>query len=106
MGVLWTAQDSSQPCTSFSAPFPSGTHAVWCGNPSTCDFDGTGGVFGPVGMLTLLQPIALPSTTGVIELKFSTLSQAEDWENLDPRYAEVSTDGGASWASVVECNTA
>lgn len=106
MTGLWNPQEVSEPCTTFAVPFPSGTHAAWCGRASTCDFSGTGGALGPVGILTLLQPIALPSTTGVIELNFLTMSQAEDEEDLDARFVQVSTNGGVSWVTVLECHNA
>jgi hypothetical protein len=100
MTGLWNAQDSTEPCTSFLAPFPSGTHAVWYGSSTTCSYlPSDGGNH----YLTHLQPIVIPATSGVVELHFRSHSYAEDDGVWDLRQVEVSTNGGTTWTKAGDC---
>lgn len=94
MTGLWNAQDASEPCTAHLAPFPSGTNAAWYGAPQTCDFSPSDFTN---HYLTYAQPIVLPATAGVIELRFRSHGIAEEDGVWDLRHVEVSTNDGGSW---------
>ncbi len=99
MTGLWNAQDDAEPCSTVAVPFPSGSHCVWFGSPTTCSFN-VSDVWN-FEYLTCTEAIPLPVTNGVLELRFRSLSDGEDDGIWDTRKPQVSTNGGASWTSLV-----
>lgn len=98
MGGLWNAQSDAEACTTVAVPFPSGSNCVWYGSPAQCNFDVPNAW--DFEYLTCNEAIALPATSGVLELQFRSFSAGEDDGVWDTRKPQISTDGGLTWASV------
>lgn len=75
--VTWQVLDAGNPCASWAAPFPSGNRAAWYGHPAQCTFAGAPDS-APHAALVSAQPIALPSGSGTLVLRFFTKSEGED----------------------------
>ncbi|MFN0006992.1 MAG: choice-of-anchor J domain-containing protein [Planctomycetota bacterium] len=97
MEDYWHLASQGPPCLNQS--IPSGTHCMWYGIESSCNFDGPLVDF---RFLRLAAPIALPTGGGGVFLDFWSMSSVESETFWDTRKVRVSTDGGASWTTVFQ----
>jgi len=95
---LWNEEHEADPCGSLVAPFPSPDTGAYFGLDATCTYS-TGL---PVsGTLMLDLDVDLSAYSHAV-LNFWSYEQTEcgGYCPWDFRYVDVSTDGGASWATV------
>jgi hypothetical protein len=93
----WHLATEGPPCLDSS--FPSGSHCMWYGIESTCNFNGQILDFQE---LRLASPINLPTGGGGVFLEFWSRSQTEDDTFWDSRKVRVSADGGLTWPTVLQ----
>ncbi|MBL8857118.1 MAG: hypothetical protein JNL28_01255 [Planctomycetes bacterium] len=100
MNGFWRLQEASEPCTAQRAPFPSGTHCMWYGSPTSwtpCAYDGPD--VSPK-YLTYNQPIVLPPTNGTLVLSYQNWANVENSWEWDMHGAEVRAFGGTAWTKL------
>jgi uncharacterized repeat protein (TIGR01451 family) len=95
---LWNEEHEADPCGSLVAPFPSSDTGAYFGLDGTCTYD-TGARVS--GTLELDLDFDL-SRYNHASLNFWSYEQTEcgGYCSYDRRYVDVSTDGGATWATV------
>ncbi|MFN0006993.1 MAG: hypothetical protein ACKVXR_03720 [Planctomycetota bacterium] len=93
----WHVTSESGPC--HDAPFPSSSHCMWFGTPSSCSFEGSSTDF---QSLRIAVPITLPVGGGGTFLDFWSRTRTETDLTWDTRTVQVSADGGTNWTTVFQ----
>ena len=78
---MWHAVAAGGACLGFASPFPEGTHAVWYGRVSTCDYDDG---LANSGRLQSNTWITLPANAASVSLYFKSSQETEAcWHGED-----------------------
>ncbi|HRQ36836.1 MAG TPA: S8 family serine peptidase [Chloroflexota bacterium] len=101
MSGLWNPESQANTCGSLVAPFPSPTNAAYYGVDGLCTYNNGSA---NSGTMTLNSPISVGP--GSI-LSYWSYEQTECNGNCgwDARQAQISTDGGATWSTVIDGDT-
>jgi uncharacterized repeat protein (TIGR01451 family) len=96
---LWNEENEGDACGSLVAPFPSSDTSAYYGQDGICNYD-TGAT--NAGELEMILDVDLSQAVGA-SLHFWSFEETECGGGncgFDERYVDVSTDGGATWATV------
>jgi uncharacterized repeat protein (TIGR01451 family) len=95
---LWHQEQEADACGALVVPFPSPDTAAYFGLDSTCTYN-TGAAV--AGTLEMILDVDLTAATNA-NLNFWSYEETEcnGFCDQDRRYVDVSTDGGATWATV------